>query len=262
MHQNETISQVSSPARKQKKIYPLLLSGAMLLYIVFVCLNEEFSSNIVYTGTMLLEITEWSYLGVEILAFFVAYAYVIYVLFAHGTKQALQYAKIYAIILAARSAVLYLLNWLVFGLKTEDLLFQGLMTLLSLVLELCQYAVMFWIAHRLISRYNRLYEVMEAGANRLSQQPTPRSHLIFPYRKVALKNDPLRFSAFLIALILGAIRIISRIIYDFSYGAPGDIGDLLWMIAYYTTDVLIGVAGYFVMLYIVRRLTLSSETTK
>ena len=60
----------------------------------------------------------------------------------------------------------------------------------------------------------------------------------------------------------GQSGIISRIIYDFSYGAPGDIGDLLWMIAYYTTDVLIGVAGYFVMLYIVRRLTLSSKTTK
>ena len=262
MHQNETISQVSSPARKQKRLYTLLLSGAMIFYIIFVCLNEEFGSNIIYAGTMLSEITEWLYLGMEILAFFVAYAYAIYVLFTHGVKQAMPYAWIFAITVGARYLTLYLINWLAFGLKTEDLLFQGIMTLLSLALELFQYAVMFVIAYLLIRRYNRIYEVMAQGASQLNQQPTHRKLLIFPYRKIDLKNDPLRYSAFWIALTLGGIRVISRIRYDVTYGAPEGIVDLIWMMLYYTVDILIGVAAYFVILYIVRRLTLSAETTE
>lgn len=260
MHQNEETVLFAASQKKQKNTYVLLLSGAMLLYILFVYLNEEFSSNIVYAGTMLAEITDWLYLGVEIVAFFIAYAYAIYTIFAFGSKVALRYAGIYAIIAGARYTVLYILNWLLFGLKPEDRLFQTLISLEGFVLELAQYAAMFAVAYLLIRRYNRIWEVMAQGAARLNQVPADRSLMIFPYRKVALKNDPLRASAFLIALILGGIRVINRIIYDISFGAPNGTADLLWMIAYYTMDILIGVAAYFAMLYIVRRLTLSNET--
>lgn len=262
MHPNETILQTSLPEYKQKKFYTLLLAGAMLIYVIFVYLNEEFSSNIIYAKTMLSEITEWIYLGVEILAFFVAYAFAIYAVFAYGVKRAMRYGVIYAFVTGARYVALYLLNWLLFGLKVEDMLFQTLISLEGFALELAQYAVMFVVAHLLVRRYNRIYEVMSQGASQLKQQPVERSRLIFPYCKVALKNDPLRFSAFLIALILGGVRVISRINYDISYGAPDGIGDLLWMIAYYMMDILIGVAAYFTMLHIVRRLTVANEATE
>ena len=259
MHQNETGSTIHMIEKKQKISYVLLLAGAMLLYILFVCLNEEFSSNIIYAGTMLSEITDFLYLGIEILAFYIAYGYAIYILFANGTKRALHYAGLYAIIAGARYVVLFLLNWLAFGLQVEDMLFQALISLWGLVLELIQYAAMFLIAYLLIRRYNRIYDVMSEGAVQLKQQPVERSRLIFPYRRVALKNDPLRFSACLIALTFGGIRVMSRIRYDIIFGAPGSLTDLLWMIVYYTMDVAIGVAAYFVMLYIVRRLTVLNE---
>ena len=259
MNRNETGAAVNVPEKKQKITYVLLLAGAMLLYILFVCLNEEFSSNIIYAGTMLSEITDFLYLGIEILAFYIAYGYAIYILFAGGFRSGLHYAGIYAIIAGVRYIVLFLLNWLAFGLKVEDMLFQALISFGGLLLEMAQYAAMFMIACLLIRRYNRIYEVMAEGAVHLSQQPVERNRLIFPYRKVALKNDPLRFSAFLIALVLGGVRVISRIAYDLMIGAPGGMGDLLWMIAYYAMDIAVGVAAYFTMLYIVRRLTLFNE---
>jgi hypothetical protein len=74
-----------------------------------------------------------------------------------------------------------------------------------------------------------------------------------------MKNDPLRFSALLVALLMGVIRIIGRVIYDIGYGAPTDLIDILWMILYYSLDVFIGVACYFVLLYILRKLILLKE---
>lgn len=262
MHQNEVAHQSVSSENKQKKLYVLLLSGAMFLYILFVCLNEEFSSNIIYAGTMLSEITDWLYLGIEILAFYFAYGYAVYMLFAKGHRIALRYAGMYAIVTGVRYIVLFVLNWIAFGLKPEDMLFQALTSFAGFALELAQYALVFVIAYLLIRRYDRIYDVMAEGAAKLNQTSASRNSLIFPYRKVALKNDPLRYSSFLTALALGGIRVISRILYDISYGAPDSIVDLLWMIAYYVMDIVIGAAAYFVMLYVIRRLTMSREITE
>jgi uncharacterized integral membrane protein len=268
MHQKEACAEAAVSEKKQKKTYVFLLAGAMLLYILFVCLNKEFSSNIIYMGTMLSEVTDLLYLGIEILALFIVYAYAIYTLFIYGTKTALRYGMIYAMITGARHVVLYLINWKFFGLATEDLVFQALMTLFGILLELCQYAVVFWAAYYLIRRYNRIYAVMSKGAVQLNQSNCDREKLVFPYRKIPLKNDPLRGSAFIAALFVGGKGVLERIISEITYGkidpsiggAPKDFIDALWMLLYYSVDIAIGVACYFVLLYVIRRLVLANET--
>jgi uncharacterized integral membrane protein len=268
MHQNETCSEAVVSEKKEKMTYVLLLGGAMLLYILFVCLNKEFSTNIIYMGTMLSEITDLLYLGIEIFAFFIVYAYAIYTMFTYGAKTALRYGGIYAIITGARHVALYFVNWIFFGLANEDRLFQALMTLLGIALELCQYAVVFLAAYYLIRRYNRIYAVMSKGSMQLNHSNCDKEKLVFPYRKIPLKNDPFRSSAFISALFVGAKGILERVISEITYakidpsigGAPKDLIDALWMILYYAVDIAVGVACYFAILGIIRRLTSSNET--
>ena len=45
-------------------------------------------------------------------------------------------------------------------------------------------------------------------------------------------------------IILSAVKIVSRIIYDLSYGAPDNAKEILTMVIYYFSDVLICVIFY------------------
>ncbi len=242
--------------------YALWLAIAYVIYILFICMNNVFGSNIVFQGTMLYEITEWIYLAVELAAFFLVYAVSIYAIFRDGWKPAFSYGYVYCIITFARHLILFALNWAFFGLRTRDVPFQLLMTLISLLLELSQYAIVYVIAMLLTRRFDRYVDVMKQGAARLKGVEVDRDRLVFPFRKIPLKNDPLRASALLSAVLISAVRVASRISYDISYGAPTDRADLLWMIAYYTIDILIGVVAYFAMLYIIIKMVAGKTNTK
>ena len=242
--------------------YVLLLAVAYVTYIIFICLNTVVGSNIVFQNTMLYEITEWVYLGIELIAFFFVYAVAIYAVFQYGWKKALSYAYLYCGITFGRHLTLFFLNWAFFGLRTRYLLFQLWMTLVTLFLEMLQYAIVYVIAMLLTRRFDRYITVMRQGASRLRGVNINRSKLAFPFRKIPLKSDPLRASSFLAAALVSVIRIASRMIYDFSYGAPTDNVDLLWMIWGYTLDILIGVLGYFAMLYVIIRLSKQRKNVK
>lgn len=255
MQENQTTVKTNDVEHKRLSAYLLTLICAFLGYVLFICLNAVVGSNIVFAGTMLYEVTECIYLGAELAAFFVAYAFTIYVLFARGYRRAWTYAWVYASVTAGRHVLLYLMNWLFFGLRVEDMLFQAAMTLVTLLLELLQYAAVFGVAMLLTHRFDERFSVMQQGASRLTDVTVVREQLVYPWRKIPLLNDPLRGTSLLTALLIGAIRVGNRLIYDITYGAPTDSVDLAWMLAYYTLDILIAVACYFVLLAIIKRLS-------
>ncbi|MBR2622336.1 MAG: hypothetical protein IKC97_08200 [Clostridia bacterium] len=256
---NETTPAFNNIDKKRLGFYSTLMFGAFSIYVVFVCLSNIISSNILFSGMMLLEITELVYQTIEILAFFFAYAYVIYAIYMGGYRYALRFAIVYAVAISARYVILFALDWIFFGLKTEDVPVSLLFVLINVLLELLQYVLVGAIAQINVNAFNKKVAIMQKGAARLKDTSIVRERLIFPYQKMPIKNDPLRFSALLTALLMGAIRVIGRISYDIGYGAPADLSDVLWMILYYTFDILIGVACYFVLLFIVRKLILSKE---
>ena len=63
-------------------------------------------------------------------------------------------------------------------------------------------------------------------------------------------------------MIPSALMLISRVIYDVSLGGAAGLGDLLWMITYYASDIVSIFVGYFVILLLVNRLYLREETAK
>lgn len=256
---NETTPLTHHTDKKRFWTYSALIFGAFALYIVFVCLFNVFSSNIMFSKTMLIEIAELLYQVVEIAAFFVAYAYVIYAMYQGGARHTVPYVIVYAAAISARYVVLFVLDWVCFGLKSEDVPVALLFVLVNIFLELLQYALIWAIAYLNVTAFNKQVAIMQKGAARLKDTSVERERLIFPYQKIAIRQDPLRFSALLVALLVGAIRVINRMIYDFGYGAPTDLIDTLWMILYYSVDILIGVACYFVLLFIIKKLILSKE---
>jgi hypothetical protein len=253
--------------KNKRRLYAILMFGIFSLYILFVSLNNILASNFIFSGMMLVEITEWLYQALELIAFFISYAVAIYTVFKGGWRGALPYAGIYSAGIGVRYVVLILLDWLFFGLKSENIPIALLFMSINILLELMQYALVFVIALLTVHVFDQKVDIMQKGAARLKDISVARDQLIFPYRKISIKNDPLRLSALLTAVFVGAKGVISRLISDISFssinpsigGAPKGLIDALWMIFYYSFDILIGVACYFVVLAIIKKLALPEK---
>ncbi len=243
---------VRYPLRK----YSMILAGAFLLYILLVYLNTIFSSNIIFAGTMLMEITDVLYLAVEQVTFFILYAYAIHYIFYGGVREGLRYALVYAIATTVRHLLLHVM----FRIGKADWEFQLFITLANILLELAEYALVFLISYFLVRRFDRTMSVIQKGNAALGRNPVDREAMVYPSHTLPLKSDPVRLSTLLTAALISGIRIVGRVIYDIGVGPAVDLTDAMWMVAYYTTDVLIGVGGYFLMLYLLR--LLKAEATK
>lgn len=220
-----------------------LLFGLFGIYIGLILLNREFSSNIVFAQTMLAELTEWAYLGVELLAIFTAYAFLLLAVFANGRSGGVWIVLAYVAATSLRHAVLL---WFDFGELWAEAS--------NLALELVQFGLVFAICYVSVCAFDRTYAVMKRGATYLDRSCPDRFALVYPEVKQPIGTDPIKRGAFFSVILLVAFRVIGRLIYDFHYGAPTDLTDALWMALYYSADVLIGVGGYFMMLWTVRQL--------
>jgi hypothetical protein len=76
-----------------------------------------------------------------------------------------------------------------------------------------------------------------------------RSYL--PFDKLYTSSNPLQKASLLTGILLASIKVLTRVVYDIGYGAPTSILDLLRMIVYYLSDVLICVVIYLVSLLLI-----------
>ena len=85
---------------------------------------------------------------------------------------------------------------------------------------------------------------------------------VFPITRLFDWDSAFLRSTLLVAAIPAAVQLISRVIYDISYGAPTSTVDLLWMIIYYVSDIANVLIGYLVIVLILNRLHLSEEKAR
>ena len=71
----------------------------------------------------------------------------------------------------------------------------------------------------------------------------PDTASVYPFKKIYSKENPPQVCALSASIILSAVKIISRIIYDIGYGAPS-LSEIPVMIIYYSSDILIGIILY------------------
>ncbi len=82
--------------------------------------------------------------------------------------------------------------------------------------------------------------------------------ILFAYGSYKKKNN-VNGTIIKTGILIALSKIIPRIFYDISYGAPTDLTDLLWMVTYYLSDVLTGavfaVLSIFLLKYLHKKTT-------
>lgn len=220
-----------------------LLTGLFALYVCVVLINVNISSNIAFAGTLLPELSEWLYLAIELLAFFTAYALVLFAYFTDGGQGLLVTSGAYVITTLIRhSALLFL------GMS------EAWATAANLIPELIQFGVIVLVCYFSVVNFDKTYAIMQKGASKMGVDCPARLCLVFPNGKRPFFKDPFCRAAFESGMLVSIIRVIGRLIYDFMVGAPDGIVDALWMLLYYGVDILIGVGGGAWMLTVIRLL--------
>ena len=238
--------------KKLTRRLTLFLFGLALLYAV-VCtpLYLVISSDILMAETILPLLLDIIMTVFNYFFYWIAFAYIAFMILRYGIGASKSAMAIYT----GASAFFYVANlicgYFVIGFPLwEDFTYDELPYLIwNIVLNLGLMAATVLIAHflgeRLRNRKQRLTDEL-------------------PIERLTEFQNGIGLMALLVACVPAAAQMVSRIIYDFSMGAPRGPIDLLWMIVYYCSDALFAVLGYLVTVWIwnqisVREVEVGSE---
>ena len=98
-------------------------------------------------------------------------------------------------------------------------------------------------------KYNERRAITKKANNAIGKATLSVEEELFGGNRLFVLSNPLHRSALFTGIILSAIKIVSRILFDIAYGAPKTLSDALWMIAYYISDILIAIIVYAISLY-------------
>ncbi len=72
------------------------------------------------------------------------------------------------------------------------------------------------------------------------------------FGKIGRALTPYRSMTVISAVFLSAVRIVMRVIFDISYGAPQSFKEILYMVLYYSFDLFYGFASYIFIVFMLK----------
>jgi len=85
-------------------------------------------------------------------------------------------------------------------------------------------------------------------------EPLSDTDELYPFRKIFSRENPLQLCALIVGIILSAEKILFRLLFDLSYGAPESFAEVMIMVVYYASDILIGIIYYCISVLVYHQL--------
>lgn len=239
------------------------LAAALLSACIVSPIYTQISADVTYVGSVLPDILSYIVLLLDIIFASAQYASVIiaFILFpASSSRRAVR------LICIGATVTRCMLNLLASVITDGADFVDGLpVTALYIALETLQLYLVVLISWLVCGEAVKRFSLLRAASRRLGSPGYNWAEQIYPYHKIFSKSNPLQKSAALASAVYSVLLIISRLIYDFSYGAPQNTSEILQMIAGYSTDILSGIFVYGLILlfsfYFFRMLSRTSENT-
>ena len=207
---------------------------ASLNSFVILPINYNIINNIVYNLTVLPLVLQFLSSVTELIVFWCALAILIYGISVMGLRKSRPLIVTYGLAIVYKHLINFVLDCFRFGALQLSLLSS---VSFNVIMEVLIATVVIVLSHKFAKENSRLGD-------------RQRVHL-FPFRKILDTDNPIQRAALAATLTITIPRIVSRIIFDIAVGFPTSIPDLLWMIVYYLLDIVTGVVGYLVMVYVI-----------
>lgn len=229
---------------------------ALALFYAAVCtpLYLFFSSNILFDGSVLPLLWDVLMGACNYLFYWGSFTFLLFL----GARFSLKHCKSFFMIYAGAVFFRYIANllagYIVMGIPSMSGFLSDLPYLLfDIVMDLALMALAALVLHLIVDKAPLW---VDADGDMMQSDAPKRSRISLWSNSKGLyeKSNALHRTAVWYGLIPAAVQMISRIIYDISYGAPTDALDMTWMIVYYVSDILCALIGYFVILLLLNNL--------
>lgn len=185
--------------------------------------------------------------------YWVSFAFLLYVFFRFELRECKPFFAVLAIATLSRYPLYLLVGYFVNGFPLlDDFLIELPYLLLNTLFDAIIFAV-FLLAVLMVKR--------QASNRNLSKKRSLFSEHL-PFAQAFSIKNPIQRPLFVGAGALALWKIGSRIAYDVFLGPPQNLPDLLWMVLYYTLDILFLFVSVLVCVLIVNRLWFSEERAR
>ena len=188
------------------------------------------SSDIILANSLLLTLLESLMLLCDISAFSSAFAAIIYSVFFRKNAKLADLILTYSLLVFAR----VLVDIVMTAIVNHAIDFTDIWSVLFyIVLETLQLSVVLVLAKRQLKK-------------------APLADNSLNIKKLFSETTPIKRSALHGAILLSAIKIATRIVFDVFYGLPESIVEVASMVLFYTADILIILLAYIAIMLVIR----------
>ena len=233
---NNTFSNDNTKATRKRLRLCVILTTLVLFGLSCFLLSPLYvslSSNIVYSDSFITDLVNLINNIFYIAVYAICFSAFIYSVYKCTARRSVSLVIVYCVAVLLRYMANVVVQTFTDGVfpMLEDLY----PTLLAYLFDLITAFAVLLIAHLSIKE--------------IHTAKTSRSYL--PFDKLYTSSNPLQKASLLTGILLASIKVLTRVVYDIGYGAPTSILDLLRMIVYYLSDVLICVVIYLVSLLLI-----------
>ena len=247
-------SHIDTSRTKSKLFMMLALFCALpvlLNTLVIVPIYATLESNVMYQGSVVSVIIKYVQDFFDLCAFASSYALLIFSALLLTKKQTATVVVFYTVTFVAQIPLKILINAFIYGSLGNDL---------EIVMDIVYLSVYFALQ---MLQLLAVYIITSIDSTKFKQyaasldDPKIKSKIpekkILPLQKLYDWNNPLQRSAIKMSALILAIKLITRIINDISYGMPESAGEVMIMVVYYLSDIIYGAIAYFIAIFIISR---------
>lgn len=224
------------------------LAAAIVSTCILSPIYTQVAADILYSNTILPDV-----LGLTISLFDVIFAAAQYTAIALSVIlfRNAAYRRAVLLISFGEIAIERALNLVVSMVTNNSGTSSGLnITLVYFALEAFQLCICVLIARFVCSEATKKYVMLRVAARRLGEPEFNWISEIYPYSAPHRVKNPIIRCGWILGVIFAALKVLSRFIYDLSYGAPSGWNEIAQMIAGYLSDILCGALIFlFVILF-------------
>ena len=209
-------------------------------------------SNVAFSGSLLSLFIYYFKDILEVIAFSVAYAVIIFSVLLLPKRRARIAALIYTAVYFLQIPIKLLLNIPLYGSlgSIDDITLDIIYLTLYFLLYMLQLLAVWFFATTDSNKYLRYIAFLRQKKNKKGHTLPSEPESPLPITKFFNRYNPLQRSAFKMSLLILALKLLSRILNDISYGAPSSFGEVCIMLVYYVSDLLYALAAYVIVLLI------------
>lgn len=246
------------PIKKGKapKLFLIIMLCFCFVPVILNCvlispLYMKLNADVLFSDSAIIHILDYSMDFLDIVAFSVSYALIIFSVLLLSKKTARFIVLLYTLAFALQIPLKIIMNIPLNGSlgSVEEIIIDIIYLSVYFILFMLQLLAVYLFAATDTNKYLGYMEFTKKKAGK-KNAPAPEDHSVLPFKRFFHKINPLQRSALKMSLLIFFIRLMSRVINDISYGAPQSIGEVLIMAVYYLTDALYGIVAYVVALIV------------